>query len=76
MAIKGKGSPIHLPYNTSLLVYSDPSRLPQEREEVRGIQVMPLAYALCKVQLPIFNQHHKMRKLLSNLSKVHLICFE
>jgi hypothetical protein len=49
MAPKGSGAPILLPFDTSLLVYADPQRLPSTREGVRGLQVMPLAYALCKV---------------------------
>jgi len=48
MAPKGRGEPMELPYGTSLLVYAT-KNLPEEREEKRGLQVMPLAYALCKV---------------------------
>jgi len=54
MAPKGSGAPLQLPYGTSLLVYADPTRLPEEREVVRGLQVMPFAYAICKVSPTYF----------------------
>ena len=54
MAQNGSGSPIQLPFDTSLLVYADPQRLPLFRETVRGLQVMPLAYAICKVSPAYF----------------------
>ena len=54
MATKGSGTPVELPYETSLLVYADPSRLPEKREVVRGLQVMSLPYALCKVSPTYF----------------------
>lgn len=49
IANTGSGKALKLPFNTSLLVYADPERLPVNRIEVRGLQVMPLDYALCKV---------------------------
>jgi hypothetical protein len=55
MAKGGSGKAIDLPYGTSLLVYSDPARLPEETVTLRGIQVMPLAYALCKVAPTFFS---------------------
>lgn len=54
MAQKGSGSPVQLPFDTSLLVYADPQRLPVSREIFRGLQVMPLAYAICKVSPAYF----------------------
>lgn len=57
IAKKGSGKPIGLPYETSLLVYSDPSRLPVEQHTIRGIQVMPFAYALCRVSPTYFLLH-------------------
>lgn len=50
---KGSGTPVKLPFDTSLLVYSDTSRLQEEHETLRGLCVMPLARALCKVS-PIY----------------------
>lgn len=43
------GSMQQLPFETSILVYSDPRNLPEEREEINGLQVMPLPLALCKI---------------------------
>lgn len=54
MAPKGRGSPIELPFNTSLLIYSNTEGLPQERIKVRRLQVMPLPFALCKVSPSFF----------------------
>jgi len=54
MAKGGSGKPLKLPYDTSLLVYKDPSRLPDEYETIRGLQVLPLVYALCKVSPKFF----------------------
>lgn len=48
MSLKGGGNPLQLPQDLSLLVYAI-SELPEERIEVRGLQVMSLSYALCKV---------------------------
>jgi hypothetical protein len=49
MALKGSGKPLQLPHEVSLLVYATSSALPEEREEIRGLQIMTLPYALCKV---------------------------
>jgi hypothetical protein len=38
---------VGLPFDTSLLVYPDEKRVPKSRTEVRGLQVWPLAEALC-----------------------------
>lgn len=54
IATSGSGTPLQLPYETSLLVYADPIRLSEEREEIRGLQVMSLEYALCKVSPTYF----------------------
>lgn len=42
-------SRMELPFNTSLLVYPDKNRVPSARLEVRGLQVWPVAEALCLV---------------------------
>lgn len=51
---KGKGAPLQLPFETSLLTYADPERLPKEQEKIKGLQIMSLAYALCKVSPTYF----------------------
>jgi hypothetical protein len=40
-------SKVDLPFETSLLVYPDKKRVPRARVEVRGLQVWPVAEALC-----------------------------
>lgn len=42
-------SKVDLPFDTSLLVYPDKNRVPTARVEVRGLQVWPVAEALCLV---------------------------
>ena len=39
----------HLPFETSIMTYPDTKSIPDERIEINGLQVMPLALALCKV---------------------------
>ena len=38
---------VNLPFETSLLVYPEEKRVPKSRAEVRGLQVWPIAEALC-----------------------------
>ncbi len=40
-------SKVDLPFDNSLLVYPDKKRVPRTRTEVRGLQVWPVAEALC-----------------------------
>ena len=54
MAVKGSGVALQLPFGTSLLVYSDPDRIPKNKALLQGLQVMPLEYALCKVSPTYF----------------------
>jgi len=56
MALKGRGSPLELPFGTSLSIYPSEEGLPIDREIVRRLQVMPLPYALCKVSPTFFHQ--------------------
>jgi hypothetical protein len=50
----GSGAPKILPYNTSVLVYSDPKNIPSEKIIIRNLWVMPVALALCKVAAAFF----------------------
>jgi Fic/DOC family len=45
----GGSNTLELPHDTSLLLYHDEARVPRTRTEVRGLQVWPLAEALCRV---------------------------
>lgn len=56
---KRGGTPVQLPFNTSILPYKDPNNLPKERVELNGIQVMELGYALCKVTPSFFEREPK-----------------
>lgn len=52
MTKKGSGATQSLPHSTSLLTYT--SEIPEEREEFRGLQIMTLAYAVCKISPTYF----------------------
>jgi len=54
---RGGGNPIDLPFDTSILVYPDPNNFPSERVVVRGLQIMPLSYALCKATPTYFQKN-------------------
>lgn len=54
MAGSGGTGKVELPHATSLFCWQ--SELPHEREEVAGIQVMPLAHALCRVSPTLFSR--------------------
>jgi len=59
MAKKGRGTPIELPFDISMLIYASKELEFSEKEQLNGLQVMSLAYALCKVS-PIFFKHHPL----------------
>ena len=46
-----------LPFNTSVLVYQDPDNFAPEITKVRGIQVMTLPYAVCRVTPTFFQKN-------------------
>lgn len=53
----GGSQVVRLPFETSVLIYPDERRVPKSRVEVRGLQVWPVAEALCHVG-PQFFVHH------------------
>lgn len=57
VAKEGGTTVVNLPFNTSLLVYSDEKRVPKSRIEVRGLQVWPVAEALCMVGPQFFTNY-------------------
>lgn len=59
ISMRGSGIPIKLPHETSLLVYSDPQRMPEETTEIRGLKIMPLPLALCRVTPTFFSRTPK-----------------
>lgn len=69
MAPKGRGAPLGLPFDTSLLIYASGELLPPDQEVVRRLRVMSLPYALCKVS-PTFFQHQPREAEIA-LQSVH-----
>jgi hypothetical protein len=49
VAKDGGSTVLKLPSNTSLAVYPDENRVPNSRVEIRGLQVWPVAEALCMI---------------------------
>lgn len=68
MVPKG-GTMITLPFNTSVLTYGAAENIPRDRIEVAGLQVMPLAIALCKVAPRYFISNHENIEIA--LSSLH-----
>lgn len=56
MAQKGGSSVIDLPFNTSIVIYQELKTFPKTIEQIRGINVMPLASALHRVAPAFFQQ--------------------
>lgn len=56
MAQKGRGAPLELPFDTSLLIYASEDNLPDYRQQMHGLQIMSLPYALCKVSPTYFQR--------------------
>ena len=56
MAQKGRGNPLELPFDTSLLIYASKELPNSERSVLQRLQVMSLPYAICKVS-PSFFTH-------------------
>jgi len=67
IAEKGNRIPLKLPFKTSLLVYSDPENIPEERIEIQGIQVMSLPLSLCKVAPSFFQKKPKEAEIALRL---------
>ncbi len=58
MVSKGGGGPIDLPFNTSLYIYVD-KNLSENAATLRGLQVMTLPLALCKVSAAYFEKNQR-----------------
>lgn len=56
---QGGGKARSLPFETSLLMYTDPKNIPEERIEKRGLQIMSLPFALCRVSATYFQKNPK-----------------
>lgn len=66
---KGGGKLVKLPYDTSILPYSDESNFPQEQTIIRGLRAMTLPYALCKVTPTYFQKNAKDAQIALGLVK-------
>ena len=53
----GGTSIVKLPFDTSLVIYQDEKRVSKTRTEIRGLQVLPIAEALCMVGPQFFINH-------------------
>lgn len=67
IAKTGRGSPQQLPFKTSVLIYADPSNIPEERVAIGGLQVMELPYALCKVSPTYFQKNPREAEIALKL---------
>jgi hypothetical protein len=69
IASKGRGSPIKLPFDTSLLIYAAPTPPLSDQEKIQKLQVMSLPYALCKTSPTFFqNQPREAEIALQSIS--------
>ena len=66
---KGNHTPLGLPFNTSLLTYRDTSNLPRECVKIRGVRVMNLPLALCRVSPLYFTKNAKDAEIALRLVK-------
>lgn len=57
IAKKAGGVTQTLPFETSVLVYADPDNIPTETTKVRGLQVMTLPYAICRLTPGFFRDN-------------------
>jgi len=77
IAPTGRGAPQELPFQTSVLIYADPSSIPEEREVINGLKVMQLPYALCKVSPAYFQKNPKEAeialRLIQNASELSAV---
>ncbi|MBI5274387.1 MAG: Fic family protein [Chlamydiales bacterium] len=77
IAQTGRGSPQALPFKTSVLIYADPSSVPEERQSMNGLQIMQLPYALCKVPSTYFQKNPKEAeialRLIQNASELSAV---
>ncbi len=60
IAITKQGGTIQsLPFKTSLLIYSDSKNFPNNKIELNGLQMMPLALALCKLAPTYYKKYRE-----------------
>ncbi|MGD9108963.1 MAG: Fic family protein [Gammaproteobacteria bacterium] len=66
---KGGSNHYNLLYDTSLLIYADEKNFPETKNHVNGLQVMPLAFSLCKVAPSYFKKNPENAEIALRLIK-------
>ena len=66
---RGGSKTYTLPYDTSILIYEDKKNFPEQRENIEGLQVMPIAYALCKMPATYFQKHPENTEIALRMLK-------
>lgn len=69
IAKSGANTPIRLPFETSLLIYSGKDMIPEKKERIRGLYVMPLTFALCKASPSYFSKNQMDAEIALRLIK-------
>ena len=69
IAERGNNTPLELPFHTSLLTYGDSKNIPEEKSEVRGVQVMNLPLALCRASPSYFTKNAKDAEIALRLMR-------
>lgn len=67
IAREGGTSVLTLPHDTSLLIYADERRVPRNRVDVAGLQVLPLPETLCKLGPQFFRSTPREAEIALNL---------
>lgn len=67
IAKEGGTSVLALPHNTSLLIYADEKKVPRNRIDVNGLQVLPLPETLCKLGPQSFRNNPREAEIALNL---------
>ncbi len=73
---KASTSVIKLPFNSSILIYYDKKRFPEEVVEKQGLRIMPLELALVRVSKSFFEQFPLNTELLLRQASVNSISRE
>ena len=64
---EGGTSTLHLPHDTSVLIYPDEKNIPKNRVEVNGIQVLPLADVVCRIGPHFFRNNPREAEIALGL---------
>lgn len=77
---KSSNQIIHLPHNTSLFLYADTKNFPERIDKLNGVNVMPLAVALCRLA-PAYYSSKPLNveialRLLPSVSEISRILLE